>query len=338
MFVRRGLSRVALMGLLLTVLSFGVAPLVGPDPFQDEARPIGEIVDPGLKQRRDHLAKLEERVQFRRDEVKLQLTDFVAAQKEVTLKAKKDYQDASKARQIAQYAVKEFTWGTYLQDHATLLGRIALASSDLEQARDRLRALEEKRKGEARVDPVQLLVARLDLQQFEFDKEQFETELKVLTEYTKEKETKRLEAAVAAAEALEGEKKGLLEVSQAKEAKLIEQAERLKVRSPEDLVIALIDDAIKSETKVIAVITEARKIEDQIRKKPEDAESLAADLTARKAEATSLMDQAKAQLLEAATLAEQVKAIRIKLRDAEAALKKERELVERMERAAASKP
>ena len=327
-----------LTGLLLIVLSLGSAPALGPDPLQDEPRPKVAEVDPGLKARRDHLAKQEEWVQFRREEVKLQLTDFVAAQRQARIEAEKVYQDAKVAHQIAQYAVKEFVQGTYLQDHATLLGRIALASHDLERARDRSRALEEKREGEARVDAVQLLVARLDLQQSEFDKEQFETELKVLTEYTKDKETKRLEAAVAAAVALEAEKKGLLEVSQAKEAKLIEQAERLKVRSPEDLVIALIDDAIRSEAKVVAVITEAQKLEEQIRQKPAEAASLAANLTTKKEEAASLMGQAKAQLLQAAMLAEQVKALRIMLRDAEATLKQERDLVDRMERAAASKP
>lgn len=50
------------------------------------------------------------------------------------------------------------------------------------------------------------------------------------------------------------------------------------------------------------------------------------------------MDQAKAQLLEASQVGEKVKAIRTQLRDAEAMLKKERDLVDRMERAEAARP
>jgi hypothetical protein len=325
------------MGLLLALLPSDEIPLA-PDPLQEEPRPKVSADDPGLKQRRDRLLKLEEWVQFRHDELKLQLTDFVAAQREVTLKAWKDYQDAKRAREIAQYAVKEYVQGIYLLDSATALGKIVLAKTNLECAIDRLKALEGKRDGGARVDPNELMVAKLDFEQASFDEEQAITELKFLNEFTKEKETKRLEAAVAVAQVLEAEKKGLMEMSQAREAKLIEQAERFKIRSPEDLVISLIDDAIQSETKAIAVVAEARKLEEQIRQNPGDVASITTHLKARKEEAGALMDQAKAQLLEASQVGEKVKAIRTQLRDAEAMLKKERDLVDRMERAAASRP
>jgi len=89
-----------------------------------------------------------------------------------------------------------------------------------------------------------------------------------LRSYTRTKETKKLQAAVAAAEAVEAEKKGRLEMEQARETKLREMAEQLHVRSPEDLVLALIDDAVSKEGKVVGHHRRSPKIEAEIRDNP----------------------------------------------------------------------
>jgi hypothetical protein len=149
--------------------------------------------------------------------------------------------------------------------------------------------------------------------------------------YTKDKEIKRRQADVASAESLEVEKADLLNGEQAKEIKLRELADRLRVRSLEGLVLSSIDDAVGKEANVVTLIKESQKIEAQIRETPDQVASLTEKLTAKKVEAHSLMSQAKAELLEALNLGEQVKSIRARLRDAEAHFQREREILERLE-------
>ena len=118
--------------------------------------------------------------------------------------------------------------------------------------------------------------------------------MEILNKYTKDKETKKRQAAVAAAEAVEAEKEGLLRLEQAKAAKLAEQAERFKVRAPEDLVLALLDGAIQDEGKVSDLIVEAQKIEAQVREKPGETSGLAEKMRAKKSEARPMRRQGPA--------------------------------------------
>ncbi len=325
MIGRISFSRVALKG--LCVLALGLAPAAA----QEEARPTPKTIGEGLRLRRVALLELEESVQALRDEEKVQLTDAVAGQQIAIVKADKELQAARVAREKAEYTLKEYVQGIYLQDHATFQGEIALARSDLGRAKDELDGIE-KLGAKDRVDPIQLLRAQLTQQQAEFDLEQAETKLKVLVEYTKDRKIKTLEKAIEAAKAVEAEKEGLLSAEREKEKKLREQAGQLKARSPEDLVLALLDDAIALEGKVVTVVRDLQTVEAQIRDKPSDAANLAPQLTAKKAEADSLMTQAKNRLLDAALLGEQVKKLRAGLREAEARLKRERELMDRLER------
>jgi hypothetical protein len=321
-----------LAALLLALPAFLVTPAPDPGPPQDHVKPSPQGIEAGLKMRREYLQKLEEYTQTLRDEVKLELADVVAGQHVATLRAEKEYQDARLAREVAEYQVKEYTEGIFFQDHAIAEGKVKLAAADLERVRDRLAVFDQKRGQGVAVNPIEGTRAQLQLQEAEFESEAAETELSILTNDTKEKETKKREAAVASAEALEAEKKNALDRERAKEKKLEEQAERFKVRSPEDHVLALLDDAIRSEAKVVDLIADARKIEAQVRDKPDEAAKLAEQLRARKDEANGLMDRAKAELLEAANLGERVRSLRAGLRDAEARLKNERELLDRLER------
>ncbi len=312
--------------LLILVVSCSFSSLtLADDPPLDP-----KVAEEHLKERREYVQKLDDWVQSRRAEIKLQMTDFVAAQQAVVANARKEVEIAEKATKDCRYQLAQYRQGTYLQDKATAKGAILLAKSDLEQAIDRRKDLDEKaRRGV--VEEVTFTVADLDVQQAKFSLEQAEMELSVLEKYTKEKQTKIKQAAIDSALAIEVEKKGLLEVEEAKERRLRERATAFRVRSPEDLVIALIDDAVKNEDKALGIVAEARKLEARIRDQPNEAATLNQQLSKQREEAVALMNQAKSQLLEASTLGEQVSASRKQLLEAERQLKKERELLEILE-------
>ncbi len=337
MIARSMLFRAGLSAFLLIVPALGAALGTEADPPQDQAKPSPQGIEAGLNHARAYLKKLEDYGEALRDEVKLQLADAVAGQHVATLRAEKGYRDARLTRELAEYQVKEYVEGIYLQDHAIAEGKVRLAGADLERARERLAVIDRRRGQGGAVDPIEVTRAQLQLQEAEFESEAAETELSILTHDTKAKETRKREAAVASAEAFEAEKKNALDRERAREKTLVEQAARFKVRSPEDHVLALLDDAIKNEAKVVDLIAEVQKIETQIREKPEAAAKLAEQLPAKKAEADTLINRAKAELLEAVTLGEQVRKLRANLRDAESKLKNERELVDRLEKEFAAK-
>jgi hypothetical protein len=308
------------------IFAFGIVTIgFADDPPVDRA-----VIDAQLKQRRENLKQLEQWIDGERNEIKRQMSDVVVGQQDAVAKAQKEYDKAQEATKVARYQVQEYLKGIYPQDKATYAGMIALAQVDLDLAIDRektLRNLAER----GVVDRNELVAADLAKQQAQFDLEQAKLQLEVLEKYTKDKQTKVRQAAVAGAEATEAEKKGLLAVEQAREAKYREQSTRLRARSPEDFVIALMEDAVQNEGKAVAILAEAIKLEDQIRDRPQDAASLNAKLVARKNEAVALMNQAKTQLLESVSLAEMVKVRRNQLKDAEARLVKDRQTLEMLE-------
>jgi hypothetical protein len=303
------LSRALLAVLLLPCSSFGWGPPVDPVRSQDEPRPIREGVEAGLKKRRALVLEAEESAQWLRGEVKLFLSDAVAGQHAVVLKAKKEFENAKLARETAAYHDKEYTEGIYLQDKATALGRIVIAREDLERAEDRRKELGEKEK-QGIANPNEVIASQFGLDAARLGLEQVQIALQVLELYTKDKEIKKRETAVAAAQAFASEKEQLLKAEEVKEERLRVQAEWLKVRAPEDVVLAFIDDAIEGETKVVGLIADAKRIESEIRDKPAEAETLMKSLSAKRAEAGVLMNRAKSQLVNATMLAEQVTTLR----------------------------
>jgi hypothetical protein len=310
----------------LTLLGIGVEQSArADDPPLDP-----EVVKAQLKQRRDYVQKLEEWVVAQREEVQQQMTDVVVGQQANVERAKKEYEKAKEATALARYKVREYVQGIFLEKRATFVGQIQLAQSDLERAIDQKLKLEEQAK-KVTVDPDKLIAADLTKQQAELDVEQARIQLEVLEKYTKEKETRARQAAVAGAEAFEAEKQGLLLIEQAKESKLRAQTGAFHVRSPEDLVIALMEDAVKNEGQAVDILAECQKLEAEIQDKPAEAATLNTKLLAKKDEAVLLMKKAKTQLLDAANLAQQTKARRASALEGETMLKKERRLLETLE-------
>ncbi len=69
--------------------------------------------------------------------------DALINQKITTQQAEASYKQAKLVREVAEYAVKEYVEGIYLQEKATDKGQIKLAESDRERAIDRLQWLTE---------------------------------------------------------------------------------------------------------------------------------------------------------------------------------------------------
>ena len=169
------------------------------------------------------------------------LRDSLVNQKIATQQAEASFKQAKLVREVAEYAVKEYEQGTYLQELATDRGQIALAKSDLERAVDRLKwSTEMFTKGY--VSKATNIADQLTKQQADFDLEQAQTQLDVLVKYTYEKQVKSLRSDVEKAKADEFSKQSSFTLEQTKEKKLERQIEKCTLRAPGDGIVVFAND------------------------------------------------------------------------------------------------
>ena len=169
------------------------------------------------------------------------LRDSLTNQKITTQQAEASHKQATLVREVAEYGVKEYEQGLYLQELATYRGQIALAKSDRERAIDRLKwSTDMKVKGYVSV--ATNIADQLTMQQANFDLEQAETQLKVLEKYTYEKQMKSLKSDVEKARADELSKKSSLELERTKERKLERQIEKCQMKAPGDGIVVYAND------------------------------------------------------------------------------------------------
>jgi HlyD family secretion protein len=169
------------------------------------------------------------------------LKDTLINQKIATQQAEASYKQAKLVREVAEYAVKEYTLGIYLQDLATYKGQIKLAESDLERAIDRLQwSTDMKKKGYVSI--ATNIADQLTKQQADFDLEQAKMQLEVLEKYTKEKQIKSLNSDVEKAKADELSKESSLNLEQTKEKKLERQIDKCTLKAPADGIVVYAND------------------------------------------------------------------------------------------------
>ncbi len=96
----------------------------------------------------------------------------------VEYRARVAYLNARLTRELAEFALKEFDEGIYLQDRATSTGRLSLVQSDLERARER--------------KEIDSILSFIDKAQAKFDFEQAKTQLDILMKPTRGKARQRL--------------------------------------------------------------------------------------------------------------------------------------------------
>ena len=169
------------------------------------------------------------------------LKDSLTNQKITTQQAEASYKQAKLVREVAEYAVKEYMEGIYKQDLATYKGQIALAQSDQERAIDRLKwSTDMKKKGYVSI--ATNMADELTKQQADFDLEQATTQLKVLQDYTYQKQVKSLKSDVEKATADELSKQSSWELERTKERKLERQIDRCSLKAPGDGIVVYAND------------------------------------------------------------------------------------------------
>jgi multidrug efflux pump subunit AcrA (membrane-fusion protein) len=169
------------------------------------------------------------------------LKDNLLNQQITTESAKSNMKNATLTREVAELAVKEYMEGIYKQDLATVLGEIKLAESDLSRSEDRVewaRRMEKK----GYISLAAKNSEELALQRARFAKEQAESKLKVLQEYTYDKTVKELKSEVEKARSDELAKKATWDLENTKEKKLVVQIEACEIKAPSDGLVVYAND------------------------------------------------------------------------------------------------
>ena len=169
------------------------------------------------------------------------LKDSLTNQKITTQQAEASYKQSALTREVAEYAVKEYTEGVYKQDYETAKGEIALAKSDLERATDRM-TWSKNMFGKGYVSKAASVADELSLEKSKFSLEQSQTQLDVLEKYTKDKQTKSLRSDVEKARADELSKQSSWELEKIKEAKLERQIRACVLKAPTDGIVVYAND------------------------------------------------------------------------------------------------
>ncbi len=169
------------------------------------------------------------------------LKDQLTNQRITTQQAEASYKQSLLTREVAEYAVKEYTEGVFKQDKATSEGEIALAKSDLTRASDRA-DWSTKMEVKGYVSKATSIADKLSFERAKFELEQAQTQLEVLMKYTKDKQIKSLSSDVEKARADELSKQSSWELEKIKEAKFVRQIEKCILKAPTDGIVVYAND------------------------------------------------------------------------------------------------
>ena len=293
---------------------------------QEPAPPEEKIAPRSLTADQERLIRLESDLQTTRDAIRKQLTDTTKNLEMVVLTAELDWKKAILARERAGYALREYEEGQFQQDQETMKGEIFLAKDLLERSRDLLKKLREEKAGAKPINRNLMTAQELTVQQEEFEVERAETALLVLEKYEAPKQISRLKSNISEARAEELKKYAqyLLQSNQLERRK--NQSARLNARTPEDLVVALLDEVVEKETKLVALSREIQEINERVANDPEHAANLLEQVKAKRAELKTAVEEIKSTLLDATTIAEETRQLRIQLAKSERLLLFERRI------------
>jgi len=201
--------------------------------------------------------------------------DQLINQQITTKSAAANYENAKLTREIAEIAVIEFSEGIFVQDQQTAEGLAKLAQSDLFRQQtgpgglqDQLARIEPASKGSVRELAIEFGVRDriVDFQRRErkarLEVEKAESNVRMLSEYTKPIRLRELQAEVAAARADELAKRAAYEIEMAKEKRLdaaVAKEDRAR-RGPSharERALSSLADAIAVEKQIRAKLFEA---------------------------------------------------------------------------------
>lgn len=169
------------------------------------------------------------------------LKDTLTNQKITVQQAEAAYANSKLTREVAEIAKDEYIQGTYMQDIRQAEGEKALAETDMLRAKDRLSWSQEMFK-KGYLSATQKIAEEANLQRATFSKEQAETKITVLKEYTKRKMLTDLNSNIEKAKSDELAKEATLNLEKEKESKLTAQIEKCKLLAPNDGLVVYAND------------------------------------------------------------------------------------------------
>jgi len=156
------------------------------------------------------------------------LKDSLTNQQITVQQAEAAYLNSKLTREVAEIAKEEYLNGTYVQDMRQAEGEKALAETEMYRAKDRLAWTEDMYK-KGYVSRTSMVSEQANLQKATFSKEQAETKIIVLKEYTKRKMLTDLDSNIEKAKSDELAKEATLNLEKEKENKLKAQIEKCKL-------------------------------------------------------------------------------------------------------------
>jgi hypothetical protein len=147
--------------------------------------------------------------------------------------AEANYQNARLAREEAELAIKEYLQGAFALEDLETASDIPIASGELALAEDELA----KAKSEKANDPLPARRAELAVFRARFMLEKAELRRKILLEFTKGKQIKKLHRDVEMARSQELSKQAIVELEKSKVEKLKRQIDSCRILAPIDGIL-----------------------------------------------------------------------------------------------------
>ena len=186
-------------------------------------------------------------------------------------------------------------------------GAIEIAQADLTRAQEQLAFRQKLVDGGQEVAGPLYWSTKLAADRAGFELEIAETELQVLQRYNGPKETKRLQALVEAAADDEQIKKQEYDTQLMRLKQRQAASTRLQARTPEDLVVAILDDVMKHEGRIIDLTRELTAIQAEQAADPNRATTAFDRIKANRDAIANTTRQIKEDLTLATTVAEEAR-------------------------------
>ncbi len=170
------------------------------------------------------------------------LSDNLVNQQISTERAKADYDNALKTREVAEIAKQEYMEGTYTQEKLNIEGEQTLAKNELTRAIERL-AWSERMLKSNYISEGQVLADVYSKMRATISQTQAVKKMEVLERYTYKKQVTELDANIEKAKSDELAKKATYNLEQSKLEKLEKQITKCKIYAPNDGLIVYGNDA-----------------------------------------------------------------------------------------------
>ena len=173
--------------------------------------------------------------------------DAIVQQKILFEQANSAYIQAKKEWDVAKIALTEYMKGTFEQEQQMALANVVIAEENLRNSMNTLEFSERLfRKGY--INKLQLETTRFTVERSKMELKSAEIALQVLRNYTKDKMTKELRAAIDAAEARKLAEKAATDLEKGKLDRLLEQQKLCTVKAPQSGMVIHNNESSRSRS------------------------------------------------------------------------------------------